>query len=81
MSVSALTESQDGPSGVQPGKEGVLAKGFLRWGDMKMPVTLQDKTLKDTMIRHHLGRCWVVPKAEVQRLLGQPYQSYVVDHS
>ncbi|XP_062314788.1 inter-alpha-trypsin inhibitor heavy chain H5 [Osmerus eperlanus] len=81
MSVSALTETQDGPSGAQPGKEGVLAKGFLRWGDMKMPVTLQDKTLKDTAIRHHLGRCWVVPKAEVQRLLGQPYQSYVVDHS
>ncbi|KAM4610635.1 inter-alpha-trypsin inhibitor heavy chain H6 [Polymixia lowei] len=61
-------------------KEGILARGMLRWGSMHMPVTLQDKTLKDTVRKRHLGKCWVVPKAEVERLLGHPYQSYVVDH-
>ncbi|XP_031650412.1 inter-alpha-trypsin inhibitor heavy chain H6 isoform X3 [Oncorhynchus kisutch] len=59
----------------QPSKEGVL-----RWGVIHMPVTLQDKTLKDTVRKGHLGSCWVVPKAQVERLLGHPYQSYVVDH-
>nr|XP_029520990.1 inter-alpha-trypsin inhibitor heavy chain H6-like isoform X3 [Oncorhynchus nerka] len=59
----------------QPSKEGVL-----RWGVIHMPVTLQDKTLKDTVRKGHLGSCWVVPKAQVERLLGNPYQSYVVDH-
>ncbi|XP_064778376.1 inter-alpha-trypsin inhibitor heavy chain H6 isoform X2 [Oncorhynchus masou masou] len=59
----------------QPSKEGVL-----RWGVINMPVTLQDKTLKDTVRKGHLGSCWVVPKAQVERLLGHPYQSYVVDH-
>lgn len=60
----------------QPSKEGVL-----RWGVIHMPVTLQDKTLKDTVRKGHLGSCWVVPKAQVERLLGHPYQSYVVDRS
>nr|XP_046200407.1 inter-alpha-trypsin inhibitor heavy chain H6-like isoform X5 [Oncorhynchus gorbuscha] len=59
----------------RPSKEGVL-----RWGVIHMPVTLQDKTLKDTVRKGHLGSCWVVPKAQVERLLGHPYQSYVVDH-
>ncbi|XP_024231982.1 inter-alpha-trypsin inhibitor heavy chain H6 isoform X6 [Oncorhynchus tshawytscha] len=59
----------------QPSKEGVL-----RWGVIHMPITLQDKTLKDTVRKGHLGSCWVVPKAQVERLLGHPYQSYVVDH-
>ncbi|XP_038864668.1 inter-alpha-trypsin inhibitor heavy chain H6-like, partial [Salvelinus namaycush] len=59
----------------QPKKEGVL-----RWGVIHMPVTLQDKTLKDTVRKGHLASCWVVPKAQVERLLGHPYQSYVVDH-
>lgn len=54
------------------------ARGMLRWGSQHMPVTLQDKTLKDSVGKHHTGKCWVVPKAEVGRLLGQPYQSYVV---
>uniref|UniRef100_A0A4W6DCF4 Inter-alpha-trypsin inhibitor heavy chain family member 6 n=1 Tax=Lates calcarifer TaxID=8187 RepID=A0A4W6DCF4_LATCA len=61
-------------------KEGLLARGILRWGSEHMPVTLQDKTLKDTVRKRHLGKCWVVPKAEIQRLLGHPYESYVVDH-
>ncbi|XP_029689477.1 inter-alpha-trypsin inhibitor heavy chain H6-like isoform X2 [Takifugu rubripes] len=54
------------------------ARGMLRWGSQHMPVTLQDKTLKDSVRKHHAGKCWVVPKAEVERLLGHPYQSYVV---
>lgn len=54
--------------------------GFLRWGTEHVPVTLQDKTLKDTVQKHHTGKCWVVPKAEVERLLAHPYHSYVVDH-
>lgn len=66
-------------AGVQSSKEGVLARGVLRWGALHVPITLQDKTLKDTVKKRHLGRCWVVPKAEVERLLGHPYQNYVVD--
>uniref|UniRef100_A0A667YKU6 Inter-alpha-trypsin inhibitor heavy chain family member 6 n=1 Tax=Myripristis murdjan TaxID=586833 RepID=A0A667YKU6_9TELE len=31
----------------------------------------------NTVRKRHLGKCWVVPKAEVERLLGHPYQSYV----
>lgn len=56
----------------------VSARGTLRWGSQHMPVTLQDKTLKDSVRKQHTGKCWVVPKAEVERLLGHPYQSYVV---
>ncbi|KAM8864364.1 inter-alpha-trypsin inhibitor heavy chain H6 isoform 2-T2 [Spinachia spinachia] len=60
--------------------DALSALGLLRWGSEKIPVTLQDKTLKDTLRKHHMGKCWVVPKAEVERLLGQPYETYVVDH-
>lgn len=56
------------------------ARGVLRWGTQHVPVTLQDKTLKDTVQKHHTGKCWVVPKAEVERLLPHPYHSYVVGH-
>ncbi|XP_060930675.1 inter-alpha-trypsin inhibitor heavy chain H6 [Limanda limanda] len=59
---------------------GVSARGLLRWGSEHVPVTLQDKTLKDSVRRRHQGKCWVVPKAEVHRLLGRPYESYVVEH-
>lgn len=55
-------------------------RGVLRWGHQHMRVSLQDKTLKDTVQKRHTGKCWVVPKAEVERLLGHPYNSYVVDH-
>uniref|UniRef100_A0A8C4F2L5 Inter-alpha-trypsin inhibitor heavy chain family member 6 n=1 Tax=Dicentrarchus labrax TaxID=13489 RepID=A0A8C4F2L5_DICLA len=58
----------------------ISARGILRWGSEHMPVTLQDKTLKDTVRKRHTGKCWVVPKAEIERLLGHPYESYVVDH-
>lgn len=59
-------------------RRAVSARGTLRRGSQHVPVTLQDKTLKDSVRRHHTGKCWVVPKAEVERLLGHPYQSYVV---
>uniref|UniRef100_A0A8C7XW67 Inter-alpha-trypsin inhibitor heavy chain family member 6 n=1 Tax=Oryzias sinensis TaxID=183150 RepID=A0A8C7XW67_9TELE len=36
--------------------------------------------LKDSLQKRHPGKCWVVPKAEVERLLGHPYDSYVVNH-
>lgn len=75
MSVTAVKDYLDG--GVH--KEAVSARGILRWGGEHMPVTLQDKTLKDTVRKRHAGRCWVVPKAEIERLLGHPYESYVVD--
>ncbi|KAM6976746.1 inter-alpha-trypsin inhibitor heavy chain H6 [Aplochiton taeniatus] len=64
----------------QTSKEDILARGLLRWGSVQMPVMLQDKTLKDTVRKRHQGRCWVVPKADVERLLGHPYQSFVVAH-
>lgn len=58
----------------------VSARGTLRWGSEHTPVTLQDKTLKDSVQKQHTGKCWVVPKAQVERVLGHPYQSYVVNH-
>ncbi|KAM3872133.1 inter-alpha-trypsin inhibitor heavy chain H6, partial [Diretmus argenteus] len=79
MSVTVVKDHPDGGAH-RPNKDGLPARGMLRWGSKHMPVTLQDKTLKDTVRKRHLGKCWVVPKAEVERLLGHPYQSYVVDH-
>lgn len=61
-------------------KDGTAVRGVLRWGSEQMPVTLQDKMLKDSLQKRHPGKCWVVPKAEVERLLGHPYDSYVVNH-
>lgn len=79
MDVTVLKNHMD-RGAPRPSKDGLLARGTLRWGSEHMSVTLQDKTLKDTVQRRHVGKCWVVPKAEVQRLLGHPYKSYVVDH-
>lgn len=61
-------------------KEEILARGILKWGSEQMPVTLQDKKLKDSVQKVHLGRCWVVPKTAIERLLGHSYESYVVNH-
>lgn len=61
-------------------KEAISARGILRSGSERVPVILQDKTLKDTVQKRHADKCWVVPKAQVERLLGHPYESYVVDH-
>ncbi|CAL8276112.1 unnamed protein product [Boreogadus saida] len=86
MSVTTVTDRAD--SGLphphhnhnqHPAKEGVLARGELRLGSTRMQVTLQDKSLKDTARKRHGAKCWVVPKAEVERLLGRPYHSYVVE--
>ncbi|KAF7669487.1 hypothetical protein LDENG_00189720 [Lucifuga dentata] len=79
MSITMLKDHLDGGAH-RANKEGVLATGVLRWGSEHLPVTLQDKTVKDTVLKRHLGKCWVVPKAEIERLLGHSYQSYVVDH-
>ncbi|XP_023248734.1 inter-alpha-trypsin inhibitor heavy chain H6 isoform X2 [Seriola lalandi dorsalis] len=78
MSVTVVKDHVGGGAH-RASKEGVLARGILRWGSDHMPVTLQDKTLKDSVRKRHMGKCWVVPKAEIQRLLGHPYDSYVVD--
>ncbi len=75
MSVTAVKDYPEG--GAQ--KEASLTRGILKWGSEHMPVTLQDKTLKDTVRKRHTGKCWVVPKAEIEKLLGHPYESYVVD--
>ncbi|XP_043979561.1 inter-alpha-trypsin inhibitor heavy chain H6 isoform X1 [Gambusia affinis] len=61
-------------------KDGVQARGILRWAAQQMDVTLQDKTVKDSVQKRHLGKCWVVPKAEVERLLSHSYESYVVNN-
>ncbi|GLD50482.1 inter-alpha-trypsin inhibitor heavy chain H6 [Lates japonicus] len=79
MSVTVVKDHVTGGAR-RTNKEGLLVRGIPRWGSEHMPVTLQDKTLKDTVRKRHLGKCWVVPKAEIQRLLGHPYESYVVDH-
>uniref|UniRef100_A0A8C2IV86 Inter-alpha-trypsin inhibitor heavy chain family member 6 n=1 Tax=Cyprinus carpio TaxID=7962 RepID=A0A8C2IV86_CYPCA len=63
----------------QTNKNTSLAMGFLKKGDEHFPVTLQDKNLKDSPRKRHSAQCWVVPKMDVERLLGQSYESYVVD--
>lgn len=60
-------------------KEAIFARGVLRSGSERVPVILQDKTLKDSVQKRHSDKCWVVPKAQVERLLAHPYESYVVD--
>ncbi|XP_061909475.1 inter-alpha-trypsin inhibitor heavy chain H6 isoform X2 [Entelurus aequoreus] len=79
MSVAAVREHQDAGRH-QDNHEETLARGILKWESEQMPVTLQDKMLKDTVLTQHAAQCWVVPKSELERLLGHPYESYVVDH-
>uniref|UniRef100_A0A667YL01 Inter-alpha-trypsin inhibitor heavy chain family member 6 n=1 Tax=Myripristis murdjan TaxID=586833 RepID=A0A667YL01_9TELE len=50
-----ITDGQ-GLSASTQGLLGILARGMLRWGSKHMPVTLQDKTLKDTVRKRHLGK-------------------------
>ncbi|XP_074537319.1 inter-alpha-trypsin inhibitor heavy chain H6 [Halichoeres trimaculatus] len=76
ISVTAVKDYRDGGAH----KDNTSARGILRWASEHMAVTLQDKVLKDSVLKRHTGKCWVVPKAEVERLLGHPYESYVVDH-
>lgn len=79
MSVARL-KNYEGGGASRSNKDGIMSRGVLRCRQEHMKVTLQDKTLKDTVQKRHIGKCWVVPKAEVQRLLGHSYESYVVDH-
>ncbi|XP_076132393.1 inter-alpha-trypsin inhibitor heavy chain H6 [Alosa pseudoharengus] len=53
--------------------------GLLKLGDLLLAVSLQDKRLKDSVGRRHDAQCWVLPKPQVERLLGHPYDSYVVE--
>ncbi|XP_009295210.1 inter-alpha-trypsin inhibitor heavy chain H6 [Danio rerio] len=63
----------------QTNKNTSLAFGLLKKGDKHLPVTLQNTNLKDSTKKRHLSQCWVVPKVDVERLLEQSYESYVVD--
>ncbi|KAM4737739.1 inter-alpha-trypsin inhibitor heavy chain H6 isoform 2-T2 [Anableps anableps] len=79
MTVTVTNDRQH--KGAHPkNKEEILARGILRWGAQQMEVTLQEKTVKDSVQKRHLGRCWVVPKAEIERLLSHSYESYVVNN-
>ncbi|KPP72861.1 inter-alpha-trypsin inhibitor heavy chain H6-like [Scleropages formosus] len=59
---------------------GHLAEAVLKKGATKVPVSLQAKNIKDAPGRRHPDKCWVVAKGDVEKLLGHPYQSYVVNH-
>ncbi|XP_057685426.1 inter-alpha-trypsin inhibitor heavy chain H6 [Corythoichthys intestinalis] len=61
--------------------DGTPVRGILRRGSKLIPVTLQDKLLKDSVLRRHTEKCWAVPKSEIERLLAHPYSSYVVDRA
>ncbi|XP_077426169.1 inter-alpha-trypsin inhibitor heavy chain H6 isoform X2 [Vanacampus margaritifer] len=76
MSVAAVSDSH---LHHRENEDGTMARGVLRRGSQLLPVTLQDKMLKESLLRRHVQQCWVVPKSEVERLLGQPYASYVLD--
>ncbi|KAG1961537.1 inter-alpha-trypsin inhibitor heavy chain H6 [Pimephales promelas] len=71
---------QTGFHHAQTNKNTSLAMGWIKKGDEHFPVTLQDKNLKDSSRKRHSAQCWVVPEVDVERLLGQSYESYVVDH-
>ncbi|XP_076840388.1 inter-alpha-trypsin inhibitor heavy chain H6 [Brachyhypopomus gauderio] len=81
MEVVRITDSHEamGFHHAQTSKNSSLAMGLLKKGNQHIPVTLQDKNLKITSSKRLLAQCWVVPKVEVERLLGQSYQSYLVD--
>lgn len=72
-------EFQHADISVTPAEGAASARGVLRRGSQQVSVSLQDRTLKDSVQKQHVGRCWVVARAEVERLLDHPYHSYVVD--
>ncbi|KAI1892156.1 hypothetical protein AGOR_G00130370 [Albula goreensis] len=57
-----------------------LAEGVLRIGEVRVTVSLQKKSLKDTIRKRHQSSCWVVSRGGLDAVLGHPYESYVVDH-
>uniref|UniRef100_A0A673MYF9 Inter-alpha-trypsin inhibitor heavy chain family member 6 n=1 Tax=Sinocyclocheilus rhinocerous TaxID=307959 RepID=A0A673MYF9_9TELE len=79
MEIIMVSRDQAGFHHAQTNKNTSLAMGLLKKGDEHFPVTLQDKNLKDSPRKRHSAQCWVVPKVDVERLLGQSYESYVVD--
>ncbi|KAI2649708.1 Inter-alpha-trypsin inhibitor heavy chain H6 [Labeo rohita] len=79
MKVIRVSKDQAGFHHAQTNKNTSLTMGLLKKGDEHFPVTLQDKNLKDSTRKRHSAHCWVVPKVDVERLLGQSYESYVVD--
>nr|XP_057908654.1 inter-alpha-trypsin inhibitor heavy chain H6 isoform X2 [Doryrhamphus excisus] len=79
MSVAAAATDHQDADLHRDNQKGTSAQGILKWKSELMAVTLQDKMLKDTVLTRHAAQCWVVPKWEVERLLGHPYESYVVD--
>nr|XP_015198787.1 PREDICTED: inter-alpha-trypsin inhibitor heavy chain H6-like isoform X2 [Lepisosteus oculatus] len=60
--------------------EGKQAMGELRRNGERIPIVLVDKKLKDSVKKKHAGRCWVIAKPDVEKLIGGTYQSFVVDH-
>ncbi|XP_043080312.1 inter-alpha-trypsin inhibitor heavy chain H6 [Puntigrus tetrazona] len=80
MEVIRVSGDQAGFHHGQTNKNTSLAMGLLKKGDEHFPVTLQDKILKDSSRKRHSAQCWVVPKVDVERLLGKSYESYVVEH-
>ncbi|TRY98799.1 hypothetical protein DNTS_013107 [Danionella cerebrum] len=64
----------------QINKSTSLALGLLKKRDTYFPVSLQETKLKDSSRKRHTAQCWVVPKVDVERLLGQSYENNVVDH-
>ncbi|XP_030623637.1 inter-alpha-trypsin inhibitor heavy chain H6-like [Chanos chanos] len=54
-----------------------LAEGVLRRGTVQVPVTLRRKNIKDTVWKRHPEHCWEVARADVDKILLQPYQSYI----
>ncbi|XP_073679603.1 inter-alpha-trypsin inhibitor heavy chain H6 isoform X1 [Garra rufa] len=79
MEVIRVSRDQAGFHQAQMNKNTSLAMGLLKKGDEHFPITLQDKNLKDSPKKRHSSQCWVVPKVDVERLLGHSYESYVVD--
>ncbi|XP_072304744.1 inter-alpha-trypsin inhibitor heavy chain H6 [Eucyclogobius newberryi] len=80
MTITRLRHQQEATASRSGPRDPAASRGILRWGQQHLRVVLQDKTLKDSVQKRHSGKCWVVPKAEVERLLGHSYESYVVDH-
>ncbi|KAJ8265949.1 hypothetical protein COCON_G00150480 [Conger conger] len=81
MEVTRTEGRSAGPGPQAPGPEvRRLAEGVLRSGGVRVPVSLQEKHLKDSVHKRHPGSCWMLPRAELHTLLGHPYHSYVVGH-
>uniref|UniRef100_A0A3B3QVA6 Inter-alpha-trypsin inhibitor heavy chain C-terminal domain-containing protein n=1 Tax=Paramormyrops kingsleyae TaxID=1676925 RepID=A0A3B3QVA6_9TELE len=68
-----------GPTDAQGAEAWQHNTARLRMGASWISVSLQDKTLKDSLSKQHLDMCWVVARVDVEKLLGHSYSSYVVN--